>query len=332
MVGPCSSSADDLISSLDLDNPLHLQNGDFNSGTIISVKLTSTENYRVWAVGMKLAINTRNKTGFINGTCLKSACETSAHLSNQWERCNSIVLSWSIILNLLQKIHNFKQGKLTMSEYYYRLNSLWRDFDSMTTLPKCSCVARDDALKHNQILRLIMGLNDVYQPIRSSLLSRETLRDVKDAFSIISREESHRDIAASSDRVHKPQVTSFVSRIKKFNNNNGNKKFDTRRVNNYGDNTVNNSGNIRGPNLNFHCKNCGKVDHTIERCFDIIGYASGYNKNSSKYGVKSNFNANAELNQTSIQNSPTFSFTNEHMMKLMSLINDMPYGSIRQYG
>ncbi|GJX07953.1 hypothetical protein Tco_0195885 [Tanacetum coccineum] len=64
-------------------------------------------------------------------------------------------------------------------------------------------------------------------------------------------------------------------------------------------------------------------------CFDIIGYPPGYNKNYSKSGVKSNFNANAELNQPSTQNGPTLSFTNDQMMKLMSLINEIPSGNIQ---
>ncbi|GJR18570.1 ribonuclease H-like domain-containing protein [Tanacetum coccineum] len=203
---------------------------------VTSVKLIGTKTYRVWAVAMKLAINTRNKIGFIDGTRLKSAYEFSASLTNQWERCNSIILSWllnsvsedlfleqlfsdnvvefwaelketydkldgSVILNLLQKIHNFKQGELTVFEYYHRLNSLWIEFDIMIKLPKFSYATRDDMLKHNQLIKLmqfLMGLNDVYQPIRSSLLSRETLPDVKDAFAIISREESHIGIASSS--------------------------------------------------------------------------------------------------------------------------------------
>ncbi|GKE73717.1 ribonuclease H-like domain-containing protein [Tanacetum coccineum] len=189
MVG--ASSSDDKISNLDLGNPLHLQTSDFNSNTIISVKLTGTENYRVWAAAMKLAINTRNKTGFLDGTCLKSTYANSAPLSNQWERCNSIVLSW--LLNYV-------------SEYYHKLNSLWREFDIMTKLPKCSCAARGDVSKHNQLIKLmqfLMGFNDVFQPIRSSLLARETLLDVKDVFAIISRKESHRGITCNNRQISK---------------------------------------------------------------------------------------------------------------------------------
>ncbi|GKD69491.1 ribonuclease H-like domain-containing protein [Tanacetum coccineum] len=243
MVGS-SGSSEDKISSLDLRNPLHLRNSYFNSATIISVKLTGTENYRVWTAAMKLVISTRNKTGFLDETYDK--------------------LDGSIILSLLQKIHNFKQDELT--------------------------------------------------PIRSSLLSRETISDVKEAFAIISR-ESHRGIASSFGSVPKPQISNFVSRIKfSNNNNNGNKRFDNKWVNNSGNNTFNTNSNNRGPNLNLTCKNCGKVGHTIERCFDIIGYPPGYNRNSSTPGVKSTCTANAEVNQTnqtSTQSSPSLSLSNE---------------------
>nr|GEY07117.1 putative reverse transcriptase, RNA-dependent DNA polymerase, Gag-polypeptide of LTR copia-type [Tanacetum cinerariifolium] len=37
-----------------------------------------------------------------------------------------------------------------------------------------------------------------------------------------------------------------------------------------------------------------KVGHTIEKCFAIIGYPPGYNRNYSRPGVKSTFTANAE--------------------------------------
>ncbi|GJW95507.1 hypothetical protein Tco_0175179 [Tanacetum coccineum] len=53
-----------------------------------------------------------------------------------------------------------------------------------------------------------LGLDDVYQHIKSNLLTRETLPDVKDVFAIVSREESHRDIASSSSFVSTSQTTN----------------------------------------------------------------------------------------------------------------------------
>ncbi|GKA26535.1 hypothetical protein Tco_0712644 [Tanacetum coccineum] len=91
----------------------------------------------------------------------------------------------------------------------------------MTKLPKCACAAREDALKHNQLMHFIISLNDIYQPIKSSLLFRETLPDVKDDFAIVSREESHRGIAStSSGSVSKTQVSGFVSKTNFSNSGN----------------------------------------------------------------------------------------------------------------
>ncbi|GJZ11562.1 hypothetical protein Tco_0546321, partial [Tanacetum coccineum] len=112
-------------------------------------------------------------------------------------------------LDSLIRLCNF----YTVSE----LSSLWREFDIMTKLPKCTCAAREDVSKHNQLIKLmqfLMGLNDVFQPIRSSLLSRETILDVKDAFAIVSREESHKSIASSSSgSVPNPQIMKLMSLI-----------------------------------------------------------------------------------------------------------------------
>ncbi|GJY29242.1 hypothetical protein Tco_0405009, partial [Tanacetum coccineum] len=61
--------------------------------------------------------------------------------------------------------------------------------------------------KHNKLMKLmqfLMGLDDVYLPIRSSLLTQTELPDVKDAFVIVCREESHRGLGSGSG-VQKPQ-------------------------------------------------------------------------------------------------------------------------------
>ncbi|GJT56681.1 ribonuclease H-like domain-containing protein [Tanacetum coccineum] len=118
-----------------------------------------------------------------------------------------------------------------------------------------------------KLMQILMGLNDVFQPIRSSLLSRETLLDVKDTFAIVSREKSHRGIASSSvGSSSKPQVSSFVAKSNNLNNN-GNKKIDNNKK---FESSVNPSNN-RGSNPNLLCKNYGKVGHTTDKCFDLIG-------------------------------------------------------------
>ncbi|GJS77998.1 putative RNA-directed DNA polymerase, eukaryota, reverse transcriptase zinc-binding domain protein [Tanacetum coccineum] len=207
--------------SLDQGNLLHLHANDSNCASIVSLKLTSIENYRIWASAMKLALQIKHKMGFdvyLGHVFSNNAKSVWIELQEAYDR-----ILGSIMFNLLQKINTFKQGGLPISEYYHKLNSLWREFDIFTKLPDCTCAARTELVDHGKLLKLmqfLMGLDDIYQHIRSSLLTWEILPEVKDAFVIISREKSHKGIPLTSVKTDKPQVSSFVS---KQNDNNINR-------------------------------------------------------------------------------------------------------------
>nr|GEY20357.1 ribonuclease H-like domain-containing protein [Tanacetum cinerariifolium] len=67
---------------------------DNSNSIIIPFKLLGTENYRIWSGAVKLALQARNKYGFVDGFCLKESYATSDVLSAQWDRCNAMVLTW----------------------------------------------------------------------------------------------------------------------------------------------------------------------------------------------------------------------------------------------
>ncbi|GKE19845.1 hypothetical protein Tco_1431357, partial [Tanacetum coccineum] len=168
-------------------------------------------------------------------------------------------------------------------------------FDILTKLPDCTYAARNELSDHAKLLKLMqfpMGLDDVYQPIRSNIMTREILPEAKDAFLIISREESYRRILSSSVKAKKPLVSVFVAR-QIDNNNNRNKNCS-----NYGNNA--NRENYDS----LLCKNCGLKGHTLDRRFELILLGSGGTSESKTSG------------------SSTVSLTNEQVMKLMSLLNE----------
>ncbi|GKD11899.1 ribonuclease H-like domain-containing protein [Tanacetum coccineum] len=204
-----------LINNLDAGNPLHVHNSDNSSSVLVPFKLLGTENYRMWNNAMKLALQARNKYGFVDGTCLRDSFADSEVLCAQWDRCNAMVLTWimnvvssdvymglvysenaasvwkdlnetydkvdgSVVYNLLQKIGSVKQGGSTVADYYHRLNSLWREFDAITKLPKCvclvkcSCAASTELALHQQLMKLmqfIMGLDECCYSTLSDLFS-----------------------------------------------------------------------------------------------------------------------------------------------------------------
>ncbi|GKB43529.1 ribonuclease H-like domain-containing protein [Tanacetum coccineum] len=137
-----------LISKLDISNPLHLHPNDTTALTVVSIKLKGTKNYQVWSCAMLLALEGKNKIGFID--------------------------------------------------------------------------------------------DDSCMQIRSSILSREVLPDVRSAYATISSEESHRvavgSIAGSSQR---NQAFAFVSNVPNSQNfQRSNQNFSTRpsRPNNMNNN------------------------------------------------------------------------------------------------
>ncbi|GJW38949.1 ribonuclease H-like domain-containing protein [Tanacetum coccineum] len=282
MVGASGSNAVDSINNLNAGNPLHVQNSDNSNIALIPFKLLGTENYRIWSGAMKLALQARNKYGFVDGTCVKESYATSQVLSAQWDKCDAMVLTW--IMNVVSQ------------DVYMGL----------------VCDASKELGLHQQLMKLmqfLMGLDDCYQPVRSSLLTRDPLPEVKDAYNVVSREESYRGVHETSGVVeYKQNATSFVAKI--FNNN-------KRQFNNNNNFTRGSTSNMnRGPNPNLKCNHCGKISHTMDRCFEIVGFPQGFKRNHNT--GKQAFNANSDVKiRTNSASSSSSGFTPEQIQKLL---------------
>ncbi|KAK1412979.1 hypothetical protein QVD17_34637 [Tagetes erecta] len=322
----------DKMSNLDFGDPLYLHSSDTNNLSIIHMKLTGTENYAMWASSMELALLVKNKTGFIDKSCVKPTDNPS--LTKQWERCNSVVLSWilnsiseelyvgqifskvasevwdelketynkidgSIIYNLHRQINSTTQNGTPISDYYHKLNCMWRQYDTLIDLPKCTCAASNDLTKFNQRIKLmqfLMGLDDTYQPLRTQILSKEPLPSVKNAFAIISNEESHRGISHTG----KTQVTAFIAKGPEQK-----KKLNKREP--------------------LRCTHCGLTGHTTDKCYELVGYPPNYNKKPNIQRAQQ-----SKINQPKLVNSAqanSFQFTPEQVNKIMSLICDTSRGN-----
>ncbi|KAM0052455.1 putative RNA-directed DNA polymerase [Helianthus debilis subsp. tardiflorus] len=331
-----------LISKLDIGDPLYLHPSDSSALTIVNLKLKGTENYSVWSSAMKLALEAKNKFGSINGKYEKP--KDNDVLAAQWDRCNSVVLTWllnsmseelflgqvfsklasevwtdlketydkvdgSVVYDLYKRINCISQNGSSVAEYYNKLTTMWKQFDAMVQLPSCSCQAAKDYNDFSTLIKLmqfLMGLDDVYQPVRTQLLTREPFPSVKAAYALISREESHRLSSSGS----KSQNVSYVARSNQSNQNTSRKNF-------------------RGPNSNLKCTHCNMIGHTVDRCFEIIGYPPGMKKRSNGSFGRNNSNNTSRSSMSSGPSSSAMSalpFTPEQIAKLMSLVGEKPDG------
>ncbi|GJQ90578.1 ribonuclease H-like domain-containing protein [Tanacetum coccineum] len=347
-------------------NSLYLHPNDTGGSPIVTIKLTRTENYKMWSIAMTFALRNHNKLDFIDGSCKRDSDNPA--LANQCDICNSVVVTWilnslscdlfvgaiyaktayemcndlketydkvdgSAVFNLHKSINSLNQNGSTLAEYYNNLNSLWKQFDAMISLPLCTCEAAKHFEKHNQLIKLmqfLMGLDESYLAIRSNLLTREPLPNVKNAFAVISGEESHRNV--TSIRTTKLVATAFTT--KTFDNNT--KKYN----NNFKGSGFNSNSNNRGPNPNLKCTNCNKLGYTVDRCFKLVGYPAGYvkrNFNSNTRPVSSNtLSADVHSNGVSSNNATTsnslVSLSNEQLARLTNLLMIMDLKENRTVG
>lgn len=52
--------------SVDFDDPLYIHPSDNTANTIISIKLTGNENFKLWHSSMLRVLKARNKVGFVD--------------------------------------------------------------------------------------------------------------------------------------------------------------------------------------------------------------------------------------------------------------------------
>ncbi|GJV61725.1 ribonuclease H-like domain-containing protein [Tanacetum coccineum] len=156
---------------------------------VYEMKIEGTKNINGWSCAMLLALEGRNKTGFIDNTCRRS--NTDEVLGRQWDRVNVV------------------------------------QFDALVQLPRCTCHAAEDFKKVSLLMKLmqfLMGLDDSYMQLRSNILSRDPLPDAKGAYVLISSEESH--IAVVIGGAQRSQTLRNTPRPNNVPrpNNNGNKR------------------------------------------------------------------------------------------------------------
>ncbi|XP_061372281.1 uncharacterized protein LOC133314771 [Gastrolobium bilobum] len=244
---------------------------------------------------MSMALVSKNKLSFVDS--MINAPEAIDPLYPVWKRCNNMVLSWihrSIaysIINLimwmkrtsdvwndlkqhfaqssvfriaeiLEDVFRLQQGDRSISDYFTELKSLWDELETLQPLPACRCVPSCTCgamvevratRERIQVIRLLKELNEQFIQVRSQIMLMEPLPDLNKVFALVSQQE--RQINSNS------QVDMFAeSKVFISNRAPTRGSFSQRR---------------RGRNTKL-CTHCGKVNHTVDTCFEKHGYPPGY--------------------------------------------------------
>lgn len=155
-------------------DPYFMHPSDNPDIAIVSPPLTNL-NYHSWSRSIVVALRSKNKIGFLDGTLLRP--DESNPLSLAWDRCNTMVMAWitnsvepdiaqSIlwmdtaseiwmelrdryhqgdifrISDIQEQLFNLKQGDLTITQFFTNLKKLWQELDNFRPIPTCTCAIK----------------------------------------------------------------------------------------------------------------------------------------------------------------------------------------------
>lgn len=253
--------------------------GSENPGFTISQPLLRGPNYDEWATNLRLALQSRKKFGFVDGSISPQSEESEDF--DDWSANNALVISWikltiheSIRSNIShcdvacdlwdhikrrfsvksgQRVQRLKaelatcrQKGLAIEAYYGKLTQLWtsmKDYQHAKTMADVEKQREED-----KVHQFLMGLDEsVYGSVKSALLSRVPFPTLDEAYNVVTQDEE----------------SKITSRI--FEERNEGVSFVVQS-------TPRNKSNVENRIKLGTCSTCGRKGHVADQCFRKIGY------------------------------------------------------------
>ncbi|KAI9186226.1 hypothetical protein LWI28_015065 [Acer negundo] len=242
------------VLKIDTSNPYFTHHSDHPGLVLISKPLTG-DNYSTWKRAMTLALNSKNKLGFVNGSIKTPSEETNPEGYATWSRCNDMVHSWIVntlnpeisdsviyyssahevwedlrerfsqsnaprIFEIQRDIAYFRQEQLSVSAYYTKLKGLW---DELASYNDATHGTQQDQQK---LMQFLMGLNDSYSAVRGQILLMNPLPSIRQAYSSVSQEEKQRLLSSTSAATDSTNSTAMAVRSNTSGSKSTSARFD----------------------------------------------------------------------------------------------------------
>ncbi|KAL6141198.1 hypothetical protein ACLB2K_059488 [Fragaria x ananassa] len=228
------------------NHPLFFHHSD-QPGAVLVAQPLMEDNYTAWAQSMDMALAIKNKKGNIDGTLKRSTHNPDEQ--QQWDRCNILVKTWLLasmskeisrsvaqcknargiwldlqerfchtntvsLFNIENAIHDCEQGTNSVTTFFTELKSLWDEKDTLCALPPCSCDAATEVtayMESQKTMKFLMGLNENYAMIRSTIIGMDPLPNVNKAYSLALRHEKQAEVSSGKSALPQ-EVSAFAAK------------------------------------------------------------------------------------------------------------------------
>jgi len=293
-----------------------------------------------------MSLISKNKIGFIDETI--EAPNHTKSLFPAWQKANMLVVSWILkavsqsiaqsiirldnafdiwndlkerlsqgdmirIFDIQDMISSFKQGELTVTNYFTQLKVIWDELDLFRLLPicscasKCTCYALVNVSKYkaqDQIIKFIRGLNDNYLTVRTQILLMDPLPSLnRVCCSLVTQQER---------QIFGDQSKAMIATGK------GDYKNNTTT---YGRGGYGRGSYGRGYTPKI-CSHCGKTEHTIDTCYKKHGFPPHFEFKNQNHDHS---HTNAVFQNTNLNNEQKVQSQKWSLNKLVLLLSSIKH-------
>ena len=293
------------------ENPYYLHSSDHAGLVLVSDHLTSGSEFHSWRRSVRMALNIRNKLGFIDGTIPKPL--DTHRDAGSWSRCNDMVATWlmnsvskqigqsllfmstaeSIWKNILsrfkqddaprvyeieQQLSRLQQGSMDVSAYYTALVTLWEEYKNYVDLPvctcgKCECNAAELWERLQQRSRVTKFLMGLNEAFEPT---RRHILMLKPIPSI----EDVFNLVTQDERQKSIKPSSTPASVVLQSSNSPDTSM-TDASSDHAALAAAHSNSSYRPKQRPLCTYCGQLGHIVHKCFKLHGYPPGHRNNKS---------------------------------------------------
>ncbi|GAU27901.1 hypothetical protein TSUD_159950 [Trifolium subterraneum] len=207
--------------------------------------LPSGSNYHSWSRAMIMALKSKNKIRFINGSLPKPDDEDQDSLA--WDRCNTMIMSW---------INNSIEAEISRSV-------LWMDSAYEVWVDLKDRFYQGDIFRISDLQEEIYSLKQ--GAVRGQIMPMDPLPKISKVYSLLVLQERQTATPLDESKILVVSGGYSGSSGRGYSNNGrGNGR------NNRGG-SINNGGRGSGRN-NKLCTHCGQTNHIVDDCWKKYGY------------------------------------------------------------
>ncbi|XP_070006609.1 uncharacterized protein [Nicotiana sylvestris] len=226
-------TASSIGANFDPNHPYFLHSLDALGMSLVNAAFDG-RGFQGWRRSVLIALSTKNKLGFIDGTCANLAITSKDY--QPWTRCSDMVTSWLLnslskdnrdsviyskstkelpislehkfeksnvakLYHLRKELSSLVQGTNDIASYFTKLKRLWDELDSLMCDIKCVCACvccgkqkLEKSLEDERLTQFLMGLNDVSGQARGNILMLNHLPSIDYAYSLELQDESQREV------------------------------------------------------------------------------------------------------------------------------------------